>query len=105
MQQPSEIRDFQMQREQLRSFRLALPMCLLVRQGRIWLTVSGDEYDYWLADGETLNLPADAHIVLSVEAAQAHLSLTPCTGAARSVATVKEKNSLPPQPEYGNALV
>ncbi|MFZ6816386.1 DUF2917 domain-containing protein [Undibacterium sp. Rencai35W] len=32
--------------------------------GRVWLTIAGEEHDFWLSAGDTVNLPANRLIVI-----------------------------------------
>jgi hypothetical protein len=46
------------------SFTLQGAASLHVQAGLIWLTIAGDEYDYWLGADEKISLAAGQHIVI-----------------------------------------
>ena len=48
---------------------------LQVISGRIWLTVSDDAQDYWLAAGAQMQLPGGRHIVIEADQCGARLQL------------------------------
>jgi uncharacterized protein YjlB len=52
------------------------PRVLGVTEGRVWLTVTGDnaQQDVWLEAGDSLDLPAGAHVVMEAWPA-AHFQL------------------------------
>lgn len=56
-----------------------------IEAGLVWLTIEGDETDYWLRAGNTLLLPAARHIV--VEAEKTHSKIV------FSVSRHEEKNN------------
>ncbi|MEB0137468.1 MULTISPECIES: DUF2917 domain-containing protein [unclassified Undibacterium] len=52
--------------------------------GRVWLTIAGYDEDYWLAAGESMNLPAGRLIVIE---ADQQASLVELSGAAQRQTT------------------
>ena len=35
--------------------------------GRVWLTVAGEEHDFWLQAGDTMEIPADRLVVIEAD--------------------------------------
>ncbi|WP_114814518.1 DUF2917 domain-containing protein [Paraburkholderia kururiensis] len=61
-----EIRTFELEHgEPAAALQAAQPLVLDVRAGQIWLTVEGDAGDYWLAAGESFELPRGARAWVS----------------------------------------
>lgn len=56
-----------------------LDICLSMECGLAWITVEGDEEDYWLTAGASLHLPARRRIVIEAERDMVRLELTPLT--------------------------
>ena len=63
---------------QLISIAVDTRFMLRIDCGLVWLTIEGDEFDYWLATGDTLLLPAGRHIVLEAEKSLSHIAFTSC---------------------------
>lgn len=63
---------------QLLSITLDVNLILRIDCGLVWLTIEGDEFDYWLAAGDTLMLPAGRHIVLEAEKSMSHIAFSSC---------------------------
>lgn len=40
---------------------------LHIHRGLVWVTVEGDETDYWLRAGELLSLPVSRHVVIEAD--------------------------------------
>lgn len=66
---------------------------LKVRQGRVWITITGVTDDYWLKPGETISLPAHMQIVIEADQHAAELIWLPVGASAdtRSNDTIREK--------------
>ncbi|MBR7777939.1 DUF2917 domain-containing protein [Undibacterium rugosum] len=52
--------------------------------GRVWLTIAGDEGDFWLAEGETLTIPAHRMVVLEADQQASMIELQMATSPAAS---------------------
>lgn len=56
-----EVRIFELEHEEpAAAWHVARPSTFKVISGEIWLTVEGDSEDYWLATGESIELPRRA---------------------------------------------
>jgi quercetin dioxygenase-like cupin family protein len=56
-----EVRIFELEHDEpTAAWRVAHPSTVEVISGEIWLTVAGDSEDYWLATGESIELPRRA---------------------------------------------
>jgi quercetin dioxygenase-like cupin family protein len=76
-----EIRTFELEHgEPATAWRVAQPLVLDVMAGEVWLTVEGDAEDYWLAAGESFELPKGALAWLSGGNNGARLSLRLVSG-------------------------
>ena len=65
-----EVRIFELEHgEPAAAWRVARPSIFKVVCGEIWLTIEGDSEDYWLATGQSIELPR--HAVAWVSAGQA----------------------------------
>jgi hypothetical protein len=61
-----EIRIFELEHgEPVETWRLAQAMQLHVSTGELWLTIAGDNDDYWLRAGESIDLTAGARMHVS----------------------------------------
>ncbi len=84
-----EIRTFELGHgEPAAAWRVAQPLVLKVMAGEIWLTLDGDPEDYWLAAGETFELPRGARVWVSAGQHGARVALTfaHCTRQVRTMA-------------------
>ncbi|MBI3230812.1 MAG: DUF2917 domain-containing protein [Burkholderiales bacterium] len=57
---------------------------IAVKQGRVWLTVEGQNTDFWLQAGEVVQVPA--HRLLVIEAQQEASEIAICFSALNSSA-------------------
>ncbi|MGF6755426.1 DUF2917 domain-containing protein [Paraburkholderia sp. GAS42] len=72
-----EIRTFELQHDEpAAAWRVARPLILKVMAGEIWITLDGDPEDYWLAAGETFELPRGARAWVSAGPGNARVALT-----------------------------
>ncbi|MBC3886545.1 DUF2917 domain-containing protein [Undibacterium griseum] len=65
-----------LQGREVLSITAAQPVLLQLQSGLVWITVTDDENDYWLAGGERMHLPARRHVVIETDAAASRLLLT-----------------------------
>ena len=71
-----EIRTFELEHgEPAAAWRVAQPLVLKVMAGEVWLTVSGDLTDHWLASGESFELPRGAQAWISAGRSGARVAL------------------------------
>ncbi|CAH2783270.1 MAG: FIG00453813: hypothetical protein [uncultured Paraburkholderia sp.] len=70
------------QGEPTAAWRVARPSVFKVISGEIWLTVEGDSEDYWLAMGQSIDLPSGA--VAWVSAGQAGARFALASGSERA---------------------
>ncbi|HEX7933408.1 MAG TPA: DUF2917 domain-containing protein [Paraburkholderia sp.] len=71
-----EVRIFELEHDEPTSaWRVARPSTFKVISGEIWLTVEGDSADYWLATGESVELPRRAVAWISAGQAGARFAL------------------------------
>jgi quercetin dioxygenase-like cupin family protein len=85
-----EIRTFELEDgEPAAAWRVAQPLVLKVMAGEIWLTLDGDPEDYWLAAGDTFELPRGARAWVSAGQGAARLALAfaGCRQQVRTMAT------------------
>ena len=52
---------------QLISVSAEAALTMWIACGRLWVTIEGDKYDYWLFGGDTLALIAGRHVVLEAD--------------------------------------
>jgi hypothetical protein len=69
------IRSLMLRPGELQSLSLNQEKYLRVDCGRVWLTVTGDETDYWLEDGAGMRLPAGRHVVIEADGRFSRLEL------------------------------
>jgi hypothetical protein len=60
---------------QTKSFVFAEPMQVHIVHGCVWLTVSGMPDDFWMADGEFIDVPAQRQIVIEAHKTDSVLEL------------------------------
>jgi Protein of unknown function (DUF2917) len=77
---------------QLASIVVGASVTLCIEAGLVWLTIEGDETDYWLRAGDTLLLPAVRHIVVESEKIHSQIVF--------SVAVHEEKSTLSKQLDH-----
>jgi len=78
-----EVRIFELEHgEPAAAWRVARPSTFKVIAGEIWLTVEGDSADYWLATGQSIELPHRAVTWISAGRAGARFALA--SGSERS---------------------
>ncbi|MBW9103491.1 DUF2917 domain-containing protein [Paraburkholderia phenoliruptrix] len=71
-----EVRIFELEHDEpAAAWRVARPSTFKVISGEIWLTVEGDSADYWLATGESIELPRHAVTWISAGRAGARFAL------------------------------
>ncbi|AXF08954.1 DUF2917 domain-containing protein [Paraburkholderia sp. SIMBA_055] len=71
-----EVRIFELEHDEpVAAWRVARPSTFKVISGEIWLTVEGDRDDYWLATGESIDLPRGAVAWISAGEAGARFAL------------------------------
>jgi hypothetical protein len=64
---------------------IGCPSRVSAMRERLWVTVEGQTDDYWLAEGESLELPPYAVVWISAEHDGGRLSVTSCnTGSVAS---------------------
>jgi quercetin dioxygenase-like cupin family protein len=89
-----EIRTFELEHDEPASaWRVAQPLAVNVLTGELWLTVEGDAEDYWLAPGDSFELPRGAIAWLSAGRGGARLSLTVSGGGAADTVRVERQRS------------
>ncbi|CAG4890241.1 DUF2917 domain-containing protein [Paraburkholderia saeva] len=72
-----EIRTFELEHDEpAAAWRVAEPLILKVMAGQVWLTIDGDPEDYWLAAGDTFELPRGARAWVSAGPDNARVALT-----------------------------
>jgi hypothetical protein len=54
---------------QVMSFVLLEPVQVRIERGCVWLTISGMAEDFWISEGDTLDLPAHRQIVIEAHKA------------------------------------
>lgn len=57
------------------SGRLKQERHLQVTRGRIWLTIEGQDADFWLQSGESMKLPAHSLLVMQAEQEESEMTL------------------------------
>src|ERR1700726_621833 len=67
---------------------IGCPSRVSAMRERLWVTVEGQTDDYWLAEGESLELPPYAVVWISAEHDGGRLSITSCNTG--SVASARE---------------
>ncbi|CAB3672414.1 hypothetical protein LMG22037_02014 [Paraburkholderia phenoliruptrix] len=89
-----EVRIFELEHEEpATAWRVARPSTFKVISGEIWLTVEGDSEDYWLAAGESVELPRGA--VAWISAGQAGARFALASGSERGATKPTRGASLP----------
>jgi quercetin dioxygenase-like cupin family protein len=91
-----EIRTFELEHgEPAAAWRVAQPLVVKVMAGEIWLTLEGDAEDYWLAAGETFELPrgAQAWVSAGKGGARVALSFAGCEQHVRTMAPAGAQSS------------
>jgi len=89
-----EIRTFELEHgEPATAWRVAQPLVLKVMAGEIWLTVEGDSEDYWLAAGDTFELPRGSRAWVSAGRRDARLALmfAGCVERMRTMAASRSR--------------
>ena len=79
------------------AWRVARPSTFKVISGEIWLTIEGDSEDYWLATGESIELPRRTVAWISAGRAGARFALASGSerGATRPMRGMPAPNCLP----------
>jgi quercetin dioxygenase-like cupin family protein len=78
-----EIRTFELDHgEPAAAWRVAQPLTLQVMAGQVWLTVEGDQRDYWLASGDTFELNRGERVWVSAGQGGTRLALAFASHAA-----------------------
>ncbi|WP_025601236.1 DUF2917 domain-containing protein [Burkholderia sp. WSM2230] len=93
-----EVRIFELEHDEpAAAWRVARPSTFKVISGEIWLTVEGDSEDYWLATGESIELPRQAVAWISAGQAGARFALASGSerGAARPMRGLSVQDWLP----------
>jgi len=57
-------RNIRLQAGDVMSLQVTRPVCLQVGSGRVWITVEGGRTDYWLAGGQSLDIPGHGLVVI-----------------------------------------
>jgi len=57
-------RNIRLQAGDVMSLQVTRPVCLQVGSGRVWITVEGGRTDYWLAGGQSLDVPGQGLVVI-----------------------------------------
>ena len=57
-------KNIRLQAGDLTSLQVTRPLCLQVDSGRVWITVEGGRTDYWLAGGQSLDIPGQGLVVI-----------------------------------------
>ena len=71
-----EVRIFELEHDEpTAAWRVARPSTFKVISGEIWLTVEGDSEDYWLAAGQSIELPRGAVAWISAGQSGARFAL------------------------------
>jgi quercetin dioxygenase-like cupin family protein len=71
-----EIRHFELAHgEPATGWDVTRPLILNVTAGKLWLTIEGDSEDYWLAAGDSFELPRAARAWVSAERGGARFAL------------------------------
>jgi quercetin dioxygenase-like cupin family protein len=89
-----EIRTFELEHgEPAAAWRVAQPLVVKVMAGKIWLTLDGDAEDYWLAAGETFELPrgAQAWVSAGEGGARVALAFAGCEQRVRTMSTTRSQ--------------
>lgn len=71
---------------------LEQPHAIQIACGRVWLTIEGDDCDYWLSAGESLNLPAGRLVVIE---ADRQASLIETVARATPALSIRRAATLP----------
>lgn len=78
-----EIRTFELDHgEPATAWCVAQPLTLQVMAGQVWLTVEGDQRDYWLASGDTFVLNRGERVWVSAGQGGTRLALAFASDAA-----------------------
>jgi len=66
---------------------------LHIQRGLVWVTVEGDEMDYWLRAGELLPLPVSRHVVIEADGGEAceFSMLTTSPHHAAAIAAIEQR--------------
>lgn len=57
-------RNIRLQAGDVMSLQVTRPVCLQVGSGRVWITIEGGRTDYWLAGGQSLDIPGHGLVVI-----------------------------------------
>lgn len=57
-------RNIRLQAGDVMSLQVTHPVCLQVGSGRVWITIEGGRTDYWLAGGQSLDIPGQGLVVI-----------------------------------------
>lgn len=57
-------RSLHLQAGQTHALQARRPLCLTVTSGRVWITIEGGSTDYWLAGGQSLDIPGQGLVVI-----------------------------------------
>ena len=84
---------------QLVSVTLDAAQTMRVDCGLVWVTIEGDEYDYWLSGGETLTLVPGRHIVIEADKTFSRIEVLPQALAQPRVSRGTDDRPAPTQRE------
>lgn len=57
-------RSIRLQAGDVMALQVTRPVCLEVGSGRVWITIEGGRTDYWLAGGQSLDIPGRGLVVI-----------------------------------------
>ncbi|HTD03831.1 DUF2917 domain-containing protein [Undibacterium sp.] len=64
-----------------------IALTLSIDCGRVWVTLEGDEFDYWLLAGDTMVLHPLRHVVIEADREFSRMDLRPCILSERQPST------------------
>lgn len=77
---------------ELVSFSADTALMIRIDAGLVWLTIAGDETDYWMRAGDSMRLPVARHIVIEADQAPCQLAFVAC--ARKSTQPVAEQHEI-----------